>query len=56
MRLGAINICLLLNTGVHVGTIILQTGLYQFTRWLGETFHNHQLKSKALFQKVLVTM
>lgn len=49
MRSGAIKLCLLLNTGVCVGTIILRTGLYQFTRCLGETFHSLMLKPKAVY-------
>lgn len=56
MRSGAIKVCLLLNTGVHVGAVILRTGLYQFTRCLGEIFHTLQLKLNAVYEKVITTM
>lgn len=54
MRSGAVKVCLLLNTGVHVSAVILRTGLYQFTRCLGEIFL--QLKLNAVYEKVITTM
>lgn len=56
MRSGAVKVCLLLNTGVCVGTIILRMGLYQFTRCLGEIFHSLMLKPKAVYSKAITTM